>query len=484
MMSLVVLTTYYGALILLTVFAVHRIVLVRTLARHSRRDPVVPVPASYPPVTIQLPLYNEPAVAARLIEAVAAIRYPARVTVQILDDSTDDTTRIIRETLASTDPPASMRLIHIRRDNRAGYKAGALSEGLEQSDDHHIAVFDADFVPPPDFLLRTMPHLCARDEVGMVQVRWGHLNAEHSLLTRIQSRYLDSHFAIESAARFLSGCFFNFNGTAGVWKRRAIESAGGWSADTVTEDLDLSYRSQRAGWKFVYLNETVAPAELPETLTTFQVQQFRWAKGSIQTGRKLLPSIIASRLPVRTRVEAAMHLTNNSSWPLTILLSALIVPAVMLRWEAGLTSFLAVDAALLVTSTASLFAFYRTGASRSQGKQLSVGELFLVMLFGIGLSASNSAAVISGLTSTGGVFKRTPKSGGSSIVIPDTAPRVPLAEALLSAWLLFSLVALVSIGAWACVAFVLLFALGFGVSLFFAAGEWKRWLSARIPLPL
>ncbi|HEX2123756.1 MAG TPA: glycosyltransferase, partial [Thermoanaerobaculia bacterium] len=280
----VVLALYYVVLSVLAVYSLHRFYLVR-LRRRTPEPPRV-TGASFPPLTIQLPLYNEPNVAARLLDAVAAIEYPGALDIQVLDDSSDDTPAIVAARVAAM-RARGVAGEHVRRDSREGYKAGALAHGMSRSASELFAVFDADFVPPPDVLLRMVPHF-GDPRVGMVQARWTHLNRDESLLTRVQALFLDAHFAVESAARNFGGRFFNFNGTAGVWRREAIESAGGWSSSTLTEDLDLSYRAQLAGWEFVFVNGVEVPAELPAALSGFQDQQHRWAKGSIQTARKLL----------------------------------------------------------------------------------------------------------------------------------------------------------------------------------------------------
>ena len=478
MKSILILGVYYGVLMILTAFAAHRFLLVRTLTRHPVADPTVPAPFEWPSLTVQLPVFNEPAVIRRLIEAVNRLEYPVAFTVQILDDSTDSTPTLVRDVLASLPPPGKLRFRHMRRTDRSGFKAGALAAGLAASPDEVFVIFDADFVPPVDFLLRTVPHLCASETTGMVQARWSHLNPSESLLTFVQSCFLDSHFSVESAARFRAGHFFNFNGTAGAWKRTALEDAGGWSSDTVTEDLDISYRAQQAGWRFVYLDETAASAELPASLSSFQGQQFRWAKGSIQTGRKLLPSILSAPLSFSTRLEATVHLTNNLSWLLTVLLSLLIVPAVIIRWEAGLILPFVLDALLLMMSTTSLLLFYRTGHLKTKGTELTRSQLFLVFLFGIGMSASNSAAVLSGLATRGGVFNRTRKTGGTRSV-SSTTPRVPVAEVLLATWFFFAIPVMMSVGAWIGVVFTTLFAMSYSIAIGFASAEWWTWFRHR-----
>ena len=308
-------------------------------------------------MTVQLPLYNERCVVERLLDAVGALDYPAdRLEIQVLDDSTDETSALAAAAVERL-RARGLAVAHLRRAHRRGFKAGALAAGLEAARGELIAVFDADFVPPPGFLTATVPSF-ADPAVGMVQARWEHLNREASLLTRVQALLLDGHFAVEHRARHVAGCFFNFNGTAGIWRRQAIADAGGWAHDTLTEDLDLSYRAQLAGWRFVYLPDVAVPAELPADAASFKAQQRRWAKGSLQTARKVLPRLLAARLPWRVKLEACAHLTANLSYPLMVALSLLLFPAMAARRGSARSLLLWVDAPLFVAATASVFTFY------------------------------------------------------------------------------------------------------------------------------
>ncbi|MCA9521577.1 MAG: glycosyltransferase family 2 protein, partial [Myxococcales bacterium] len=316
------LIVYFALLFLLSIYGAHRYYMAYLFYKHKKDKPEPKAEfEQLPKVTIQLPMYNEMFVAERLIDATCAVRYPAdRLEIQVLDDSTDETQQIARQAV-ERHRALGINIHYIHRTNRQGYKAGALQEGMEVAHGEFLAVFDADFVPQPDFLEKTIQYF-TNDEVGMVQVRWEHLNREFSLLTRAQSVLLDGHFMIEHTARNRSGRFFNFNGTAGIWRRTTIVDAGGWQHDTLTEDLDLSYRAQIEGWKFVYLNDVISPAEIPVEMNSFKSQQHRWAKGSIQTAKKLLPRIFASkRLPFKVKVEAFFHLTNNLAYLLMVLLS-------------------------------------------------------------------------------------------------------------------------------------------------------------------
>jgi cellulose synthase/poly-beta-1,6-N-acetylglucosamine synthase-like glycosyltransferase len=462
------LALYYFVLSAVAVYSVHRFHLVRL--RRRSPEPVRATAPVYPPLTVQLPLYNEPHVAARLLDAVTQLEYPGALDIQVLDDSTDETSRIVAEA-ASRDA----RITHVRRASREGFKAGALAHGMRLSDARLFAIFDADFVPPRDVLLRLVPHFAANARVGMVQARWTHLNRDQSLLTRVQALFLDAHFAVESAARSLGGRFYNFNGTAGVWRREAIEDAGGWSSSTLTEDLDLSYRAQLAGWTFVFLNDVEVPAELPAALSGFQDQQHRWVKGSIQTARKLVGSIVRSGLPRATKVEALFHLTNNAAYLLSVILALLIVPAMLVRYEHDLTWTFAIDLLLFVMSSGSVLLFYREGQRWAGRPAPRLRELLAVLPVGVGMAVRNASAVIEGLVETGGYFHRTPKAGSRSLERHvysaavsaerngESTSRPPrgFAEAVLALFFLGTIVTFAVSGYWTAVPFLTLFVSGY-----------------------
>jgi cellulose synthase/poly-beta-1,6-N-acetylglucosamine synthase-like glycosyltransferase len=404
------LAIYYSVLGVLALFGLHRLLLVVLYLRTRKRGVPPPArPASWPVVTVQLPLYNEMYVAERLIDAVCALDYPAdRLEVQVLDDSTDETTGIVARAVAAW-RARGVDVQHLHRADRAGFKAGALAAGLAQARGELLAIFDADFVPAADFLERSVP--CFADPaIGMVQGSWAHINRGYSLLTRVEAILLDGHFRIEHAARNRSGCFFNFNGTAGVWRRAAIETAGGWEHDTLTEDLDLSYRSQLQGWKFLYLPELAVPSELPVDAAGFKSQQHRWAKGAVQTGRKLLGRILRAPLPWRVKAEAFVHLTNNLSYPLMVVLALLIFPAMLLRRGTSIRLLLLIDLPLFLSATLAVLVFYLVSqVAAGEGRQGGIRYLPALMGVGIGLSVSNARAVVSGLLHRGGTFHRTPK---------------------------------------------------------------------------
>ena len=330
------LVPYFIVLVLLAGYGMHRYRLVYLYYKH--RDKRTTEPAAYfeelPQVTVQLPIFNEQYVVERLLESICKLKYPReKLEIQVLDDSTDETAEVARglvERYAALGNPISYH----HRSNRAGFKAGALAEGLKTAQGQFIAIFDADFTPPEDFLMRTIHHL--RDaKVGMVQTRWTHLNRHYSFLTEVEAILLDGHFVLEHSGRARTGLFFNFNGTAGMWRRATIDDAGGWQHDTLTEDTDLSYRAQLKGWKFIYLQDVECPAELPVEMTAFKTQQARWAKGLIQTGKKILPRMLRSDAPLHTKIEAWYHLTANLSYPLMIMLSVLLLPAMIIRFYQG-----------------------------------------------------------------------------------------------------------------------------------------------------
>lgn len=406
---------YLGLLAILALFGLNRLRLTRLWLRVRRRAPPPPPPlAELPRVVVQLPVFNERNVVERLIDAAARLDWPRdKLEIQVLDDSTDDTVERSRAVAAGWRARGvDVRVLH--REDRAGYKAGALQAGLLASGAELIAIFDADFVPPPDFLRRVVP--CFGDPaVGMVQARWGHLNEERSALTRLAAILLDGHFVLEHTARNRGGLFFNFNGTAGVWRRAAIEGAGGWAHDTVTEDLDLSYRAQLAGWRFVYLPELVVPAEVPGTMRAYKNQQHRWAKGSIQTARKLLPTLLRSELPWRVRLEATSHLTMNLAYPLVLLVALLMpwtLPARDLRQVGPLW---ALDLALFGLTLASNLGFYGLALREAHGRlgTRHLARLPGTLALGVGMALNQTVAVLEGLFGADRTFVRTPKSGES-----------------------------------------------------------------------
>jgi cellulose synthase/poly-beta-1,6-N-acetylglucosamine synthase-like glycosyltransferase len=405
-----VLIPYLSILTILAIYGIHRYHLVYLYLKHKDKiaQPTGKL-ESKPRVTIQLPIYNEMYVVERLVEAACNVRYPRELLeIQLLDDSTDGTVAIAAACVAKH-RELGFDIHHLHRTNRHGFKAGALEHGLQSAKGELIAIFDADFIPAPNFLEDVVDYF-SDSQVGMVQVRWGHINREYSFLTQVESVILDGHFVIEHGGRHLSGRFFNFNGTAGIWRRAAIEGAGGWQHDTLTEDTDLSYRAQMAGWKFLYLPHIVCPAELPVEMNSFKSQQARWAKGLIQTAIKLLPRIMRSPLPWKIKVEAFFHLTANISYPLMIVLSFLLLPAMIVRFNQGWFQMLYIDLPLWLASTASVSTFYLISQRELYPDwRVRLKYLPFLMSVGIGLSVSNSKAVLEALLGIKSSFKRTPK---------------------------------------------------------------------------
>ncbi len=381
----------------------------------------------WPVVTTQLPIYNERHVVERLIRAVCDFDYPpGRHEIQVLDDSTDDTVEIVAREVARH-RAAGVDIVHLRRGHRQGFKAGALAEGLRRARGELVAIFDADFVPSPDFLRRTVPFLAVDPRCGFVQTRWGHRNRHFSLLTRVQSLGIDGHFVVEQAARSGNGLLFNFNGTAGIWRRDAIDAAGGWQADTLTEDLDLSYRVLLAGWRSRLLVDVITPAEIPTDMNALKSQQYRWAKGSIQAARKLLPAVWArSDFPLFKRIEATLHLTQYVIHPLVLVLTLLILPLVWVS-QNRIPGMGAVPlVALMFVGLLGPSMLYVFAQAVSRGSlRLALACLPALASIGIGLAVNNTRAVLSGLFRSGGDFVRTPKLGALAET-PASRRAVPL----------------------------------------------------------
>ena len=415
-MEVFLLSAYFGVLTLLALSGVHRLHLTLHALR-GKRSPQTEPPAEWPSVLVQLPMYNEAFVAERVIRAAAGLRYPAdRLKIQILDDSTDETVALVNRVVADLQD-AGPTVEVVRRPDRQGFKAGALAYGLARDNSELVAIFDADFVPEPDFLQLLVPHLVDDPSLGLVQARWGHLNRDASMLTRAQGVFLDGHFAIEHAGRDIAGLMFNFNGTAGIWRRTAIDEAGGWRADTITEDLDLSYRAQLAGWTFRYVHDVVAPAELPQSWAAFRSQQARWVRGSVQTARLMLPQVLKARgLGWGRRTEALIHLTNNFAYLLMALLAFLLPAAVVLRdqlgWRVpgGQTLLSQLDVTMLVSGTFAMVVFYGAAAVRCR-TGWRIGDLLYALCLGCGMSVGNAAEVFRGLHTQRSEFIRTPKQG-------------------------------------------------------------------------
>jgi len=502
-MHLALCVAYFVVLLFLAMYGLHRSHLVLTVLRHRKKlrsmRENAPQLADYakagkglPHVTIQLPLYNEVTVATRLLDHVAGIRYPRELfEIQVLDDSTDETRALVRQhvsEITAADP--SLDIAYIHRVDRTGYKAGALEAGLKVAKGELIAVFDADFLPQPEFLEQVVPDFID-PKVGMVQARWGHLNRSHSLLTRVQALMLDGHHLVENRARAAAGWLFNFSGTGGMWRKEAIASSGGWQHDTLTEDLDLSYRAQLAGWKFVYRDNVVSPAELPEDVSAFRAQQYRWAKGTVQTARKLMKRVMKSdELSLGQRIEAFFHLTPHFAYPLMVFLSILLLPALVLMPATNPQTMLLIDLPLCIGTTGSLAAFYSM-AEAAQGRRRidALKQLPALLALGAGLAPHLSKAVIEGLGSMAGEFVRTPKKGIEVGTPAARSPRyraradLPMVEVGLCLFSLASTAASIETGHWFATPFAMLFTFGYGYVASLVASEQMARRKAAAELP-
>ena len=412
MVSFIWTICYLGVLIGLSAYGVHRYFIIYLFLKNRKRRPV---PAArfeqLPVVTVQLPIFNEIYVAERLLRSVSKLDYPRnRLQIQVLDDSTDDTRKVTADCAAELrERGFDVELIH--RTDRTGFKAGALARGLATARGEFVCILDADFVPPPHLLRKTIDFF-TDPKVGMIQTRWGHLNRGYSLLTRVQAMFLDGHHVLEQTARSRSGRFFNFNGTAGLWRKSCIEQAGGWQHDTLTEDLDLSYRAQLAGWKFVFLPDVVTPAELPVDMNGFKSQQHRWTKGSIQTCKKLLPAIWRSKLPMPIKIEATGHLVSNFAYLLLACLVVLLHPSTG-GPQSGWVRTLLIDVPIFLTASVSVAVFYIC-AQRELHPRTWMKEIMLLpclLALGVGLSLNNARAVLEAVFNHKSDFTRTPKYG-------------------------------------------------------------------------
>jgi cellulose synthase/poly-beta-1,6-N-acetylglucosamine synthase-like glycosyltransferase len=419
------LVPYFTLLSILALYGAHRFLVIYGYFKTRGRIPLEP-PARFeqlPRVTIQLPLFNERNVVDQLLDAVLKVRYPReRLEIQVLDDSTDDT-HSYTEALVARLQAEGHPIHYIHRADRTGFKAGALEHGMARARGEFMAIFDADFLPPPDFLEKTI-HFFADPRTGLVQTRWTYTNRHHSLLTEVQALMLDGHFALEHVARYGQGLFFNFNGTAGILRRRMIEDAGGWQHDTLTEDSDLSYRAQMRGWRFVYLPWVECPSELPTDTYGLQVQQHRWAKGLTQCAIKLLPGILRSpHVSLREKIEAWFHMTPNVSYPLMVAVSALMLPVMMVRFYIGWLDMLLIDLPLIICSFWSLVTFYLLAEKSLYPRTWKRAILLLPFLIAVGvaLTISNTRAFLEAVRGKQSAFVRTPKyaaaGGGAPIAV-------------------------------------------------------------------
>ena len=462
---------YFLILGILSIYGLHRYDVIRTYFKHRKKASGEPPRrfAELPRVTIQLPLYNERYVVERLIDEVTRIEYPRELLqIQVLDDSTDDT-HPFAEALVERYRALGFPIEYHHRSNRAGFKAGALQAGLETATGEFVAVFDADFVPPPEFLERTI-HYFADPAVGVVQTRWSYLNRDYNFLTEVEAMLLDGHFILEHGARSRAGYFFNFNGTAGILRRKMIDDAGGWQHDTLTEDSDLSYRAQLKGWRFVYLPGLDCPSELPVEIHSFQVQQSRWAKGLTQCARKLLPQILRAKIPWRVKAEAFMHLTPNISYPLMMVISALMLPVMIVRFYMGIWQMVFLDLPLIAASFWSISAFYVIAQRELYPKTWKRSVLMLPMLMavGVGLTVINTRAVLEALLGIKSAFVRTAKFAiaGRPVNLETKKYRrrsgwLPFIEVAIGTYFLGMVAFAVSTNNWPSIPFLMLFVGGY-----------------------
>jgi cellulose synthase/poly-beta-1,6-N-acetylglucosamine synthase-like glycosyltransferase len=462
---------YFGVLFILSIYGCHRYEMIRGYFKH-RKKMVTEPPLRFeqlPRVTIQLPLYNERYVVERLIEETLNVEYPRELLqIQVLDDSTDDT-HPYTEALVARYQAQGHPIEYRHRANRHGYKAGALQEGMAHATGELIAIFDADFIPPKDFLARTV-HFFADAKVGVVQTRWSYLNRDYNLLTEVEAMLLDAHFVLEHGARCGGGLFFNFNGTAGILRRAMIDDAGGWQHDTLTEDSDLSYRAQLKGWRFMYLPGLDCPSELPVETYGFQVQQSRWAKGLTQVAKKLLPSILKSNIPFRTKLEAFFHLTPNISYPMMIVVSALMLPVMIVRFYMGWLQMLLIDMPLIIASFWSISAFYVIAQRELYPKNWKRSFFLLpaLMAAGVGLTIINTRAVIEALFGVQTSFARTAKyaiSGHQKVKLADQYRRrsgwLPFIELAIGSYFLGMVLFAIDTFNFLSVPFLMLFVAGY-----------------------
>lgn len=393
-------------------YGFHRLVIVYLYLKNVKNKPQPKAPfKELPLVTIQLPVFNERYVVERLIRSVAELDYPKdKMEIQVLDDSTDDTTEICREQVEQL-KSEGFDAVLLHRTDRTGFKAGALEEATKVAKGEYLFILDADFVPEKDVLLRTV-HFFSDDKIGMVQTRWGHINRCYNVLTRVQAMFLDGHLQLEQTARNRSGRFFTFNGTAGIWRKSCIAEAGGWEHDTLTEDMDLSYRAQLKGWKFIFLNDVVTPAELPVDMNGFKAQQHRWTKGSIQVCQKILLDIWKAKVPLVCKLEATAHLTSNYAYLLLIVLCFLLYPA-QTGHQLGSWVGLLVNITLFFFASVSVALFYIVAqqAIRPKSWWKEIFYLPVLLALGVGMAVNNAKAVLEAVIGHQSGFVRTPKYG-------------------------------------------------------------------------
>jgi cellulose synthase/poly-beta-1,6-N-acetylglucosamine synthase-like glycosyltransferase len=489
--DLVIVLIYFSLLAILSFYGLHRYIMV--FLYHKYRKHVATPRAQFqelPRVTVQIPSYNEMYVIERIIDAVCSFDYPRdRMDVQVLDDSTDETQAIARDVVEKW-VNLGIDIKYIHRTDRVGFKAGALENGLRTAKGEFVAIFDADFVPDPDFLPKTI-HFFTDPEVGMVQARWEHINRAYSFLTKAQAIFLDGHFVLESFTRFLSGRFFNFNGTAGILRRRTIEEAGGWQHDTLTEDLDLSYRAQMKGWKFIFLPDVPVAAELPVEISSYKTQQCRWAKGAMQTCKKVLPQVLRGAYRPSEKLETWYHLTGNITYPLMVLLSLVLFPALIVRFNQGWFELLTIDLPLFILSFSSVTCFYIT-SQKILHKDWLRRLVYLpgLMAIGIGMTICGSKAVLEGALGIQTPFVRTPKFSvegekgeWKSKKYRGHVGILSLVEIAFGVYFTFVVFFALNMGMYGVIPFLVLFQWGFLYTGLWSLGQGLKQANFGVPLP-
>ena len=501
-MESVILGIYFLSLFILCLFGLHGLVMIYYYhktqgASRSRSDlPAELLPEELPVVTVQLPIFNEMYVVERLVEAICKLDYPCeKLEIQLLDDSTDETYEISAR-VAEQFRDCGFDIKHIHRTDRTGFKAGALRAGLETARGEFVAIFDADFVPRPEFLKSTVGHFLRDEGVGMVQTRWEHLNEDYSFLTRAQAMALDGHFVIEQQVRNRAGFFINFNGTAGIWRKSCIIDAGNWQSDTLTEDLDLSYRAQLRGWRFVFLNDVTSPAELPAEINALKSQQFRWTKGAIETAKKMLPKVWRSKLPLEVKLQSTVHLANNIVFPFILLVAILNVPIVIIKNSfAGYDEFYTLMSVFVLASISTfMFYMYAQRAIHLDWRRRIL--LFPIFMAGsMGLAVNNSRAVMEALFNKKSEFVRTPKYSVKELgdtwqdkkYVRKKLDKTVFVELGLAVYYLFGIAASLFYLEIAAIPFQLMFLAGFGfvgfLSLRHALGGKQKMAAAPAPQP-
>lgn len=472
-MESVILGIYFLSLFILCLFGLHGVVMVYYYHKTSHTRENTPGELTeFPVVTVQLPIFNEMYVIERLVKAVCAMEYPRdKLEIQLLDDSTDETFEIAKSIVESY-RSQGYDIKHIHRSDRSGFKAGALKAGLAKARGEFVAIFDADFVPRKEFLSRTVPYFLRDEKIGMVQTRWEHLNENYSFLTRAQAMALDGHFVIEQQVRNRAGFFINFNGTAGVWRKSCILDAGNWQSDTLTEDLDLSYRAQLRGWQFIFLNKVTSPAELPSEINALKSQQFRWTKGAIETAKKVLPAVWRSRLPLEVKLQSTVHLTNNIVFPFILLVALLNVPLVIIKNSvAGYDLFFTLMS-IFVLASISTFTFYTYSQKAIHLDWRKRILLFPVFMAGsMGLAVNNTRAVLEALFNKKTEFVRTPKYSVEQVgdkwqskkYVQRKISKMVILEIALALYYLVGIGASIAYLEIAAIPFQLMFLAGFGL---------------------